>query len=241
MKIIAVIIARGGSKGIPNKNIINFFGKPLIAWTIEACLKGGIESVWVSSDSEEILDISKKYGAEIIKRPEIYASDKSTSESAWIHAIKFINDNLSKSPDWILAHQVTSPLTEPKDIKAALEKIKVSDYDSYFSGCIVDDLLIWEKDQDNKLNSINYNWKDRKRRQESKKQFVENGAFYIFKPANLIETENRFGNNIGIIEMENWKIFELDELSDMDILKLLMQKVVNPVTKNNKDEFEFRK
>ena len=61
MKIVAIILARGGSKGIPKKNIINFCGKPLIAWTIEQCLNGGIEDVFVSSDSKEILSISKSY------------------------------------------------------------------------------------------------------------------------------------------------------------------------------------
>ena len=63
VNIVAIIIARGGSKGIPNKNIMNFCGKPLIAWTIDACLKGGVTSVWVSSDSDEILEISKTFGA----------------------------------------------------------------------------------------------------------------------------------------------------------------------------------
>jgi CMP-N,N'-diacetyllegionaminic acid synthase len=234
MNIIAIIIARGGSKGIPNKNIIDFFGKPLIAWTIDACIKGGIQSVWVSSDSSEILGISKKYGAKTIKRPKKFSGDESSSESAWIHAIEYLNKNFNKTADWIFAPQVTSPLTEPKDIKSALNKVKTSDYDSYFSGCAVDDLLIWEKNKNKKLKSINYNCNDRKRRQESKKQFVENGAFYIFKPKLLIKNKNRFGKNIGVIEMDNWKIFEIDELSDIKICKILFEKIVISESKNIK-------
>ncbi len=226
MNIIAIIIARGGSKGVPKKNIIDFFGKPLIAWTIETCIKGGIKSVWVSSDSSEILSISRKYGAKTIKRPKKFAKDESSSESAWIHAIKYLEENFNKKADWIFAPQISSPLMEPKDVESALDKIKKSNYDSFFSGCPVDDLLIWKENKNKKLNSINYNWNNRKRRQDSEKQFVENGAFYIFKPKNIIENENRFGKNIGVVEMENWKIFEIDELNDIEICKTLMEKII---------------
>ena len=85
MNIVAIILARGGSKGLPNKNILDFCGKPLIAWTIENCINGGASSVWVSSDSEKILEISKKYGANIIERPNEISGDLASSESAWLH------------------------------------------------------------------------------------------------------------------------------------------------------------
>ena len=92
--------------------------------------------------------------------------------------------------------QVSSPLTEPIDIKSALNKINDSEFDSFFSACRVEDLLIWEEDSNNNLNSINYNWRDRKRRQEIKHQFIENGAFYVFKPEILIKYNNRFGKKL---------------------------------------------
>ena len=91
INVSAIILARGGSKGIPNKNIIDFCGKPLIAWTIEQCLSSKhISEVWVSSDSQEILEVVKEYGAKTIKRPDDISGDFATSESAWLHAIEFI-------------------------------------------------------------------------------------------------------------------------------------------------------
>ena len=226
MNIIAIIIARGGSKGLPNKNIISFCGKPLIAWTIETCLKGGIKSVWVSSDSEKILKISEKYGASTIMRPSQYASDHSNSESAWIHAVEYLRKELKIKIDWVIAPQVTSPLTEPKDISKGILKIKTENHDSYFSSCAVEDLLFWKYKHEGKLRSINYDWQKRKRRQDVKKQFIENGAFYAFKPELLIKNKNRFGENIGKIEMDKWKIFEIDNLEDMKICEVLMKNMI---------------
>ena len=88
--IVAIILARGGSKGIPKKNIIDFCGKPLMAWTIEHCKMGGADQVYVSSDSHEILEIGMHYGALPIERPDAIADDKSTSESGWLHALREI-------------------------------------------------------------------------------------------------------------------------------------------------------
>tara|TARA_B100001057_G_scaffold80535_1_gene75785 strand:- start:17068 stop:17760 length:693 start_codon:yes stop_codon:yes gene_type:complete len=226
VKFISIIIARGGSKGIPNKNIIDFCGKPLIAWTIDACLKGGVTSVWVSSDSEQILEISKVYGANVIKRPKEFAKDTSSSEDAWNHAIDYLKIKMKITPDWVIAPQVTSPLTEAKDISSAILKANYQNFDSYFSCCKVSDMLIWETNKSEKLSSLNYNWKDRKRRQDSNKQYIENGAFYLFKPEVLKEKNNRFGNNIGFIEMDSWKIFEIDEYDDIKICKTLMQYMI---------------
>ena len=79
MKVAAIILARGGSKGIPNKNLMNFCGKPLIQWTIETCLKAGLNSIWVSSDSDKILKLSKQIGAKTILRPAHYAGISSTN------------------------------------------------------------------------------------------------------------------------------------------------------------------
>ena len=226
INIVAIIIARGGSKGIPNKNTINFCGKPLIAWTIDACIKGGATSVWVSSDSDQILEISKSFGAKLIKRPKEFAEDTSSSEDAWNHAIDYLEIEMRYSIDWVIAPQTTSPLTESKDISLGISKVKSQKFYSYFSCCPVSDTLIWGTDENNNLSSLNYDWKNRKRRQDNKKQFIENGAFYIFKPEVLKVNKNRFGENIGIIEMDNWKIFEIDTYEDIKICEILMQQMI---------------
>jgi CMP-N,N'-diacetyllegionaminic acid synthase len=222
LKITAIILARGGSKGLPNKNILNFCGKPLISWTIENCFNAGISSVWVSSDSDEILEISKKSGAQILKRPDSISNDNSTSEEAWLHAINYIESVKKTKIDFVFAPQVTSPLRETKDIINAIKIIDEQKLDSLFSSSIVEDLFFWEKDIDGTLESVNYDWKNRKRRQDITEKFIENGSFYFFKPNVLRSNNNRFGGKIGLVKMEFWKMFEIDSKEDFKMCSALM-------------------
>ncbi len=221
MNVVAIILARGGSKGIPQKNIIDFCGKPLLAWSIEHCVDGGINRVYVSSDNEEILNISKKYGAQTIKRPKNISGDKATSESAWLHALDCIHNKPEKI-DWVMAPQVTSPLRTANDIQSGIVKASTGKYDSLFSCSISEDLFFWEQ-QNGSFKSINYDWKDRKPRQDMPKQYIENGSFYLFRPEVLIKNNNRFGQKIGIVEMEFWKMFEIDSMEDLRMCSVLMQ------------------
>ena len=131
-KIHAVILARGGSKGIKNKNLILINGKPLIYWSIKRCLESEkISNTWVSSDNKKILNISEKFGAQIIKRPKKLATDKSSSDMAWHHAIKYIKkiDNVN----YIVGVQPTSPIRGKKDFDNAIKKQFYKKYDSLFS------------------------------------------------------------------------------------------------------------
>ena len=225
MNVVAIILARGGSKGVPKKNIIDFCGKPLIAWTLDNCIKGGANSVWVSSDSDEILEISSNYGANKIKRPDDIAGDFATSESAWLHAIDYI-EQAEEKIEWVVAPQVTSPLREASDISKAIALAKENIHDSFFSCSVAEDLFFWQKNKDGNLDSVNYDWRNRKRRQDIPKQFIENGSFYIFKPQVLRNTNNRFGSNIGIVEMEFWKMFEIDSFDDLKMCSALMREFI---------------
>lgn len=222
MNTVAIILARGGSKGIPKKNIIDLCGKPLIAWTIENCIKGGADSVWVSSDSDEILDVSKQFGAKVIKRPDDISGDFATSEVAWLHAIEYIEELSGTNIDWVLAPQVTSPLREAKDIAAGIKKASMGEFDSFFSCSVAEDLFFWQRNESGEMDSVNYDWRNRKRRQDIPKQYIENGSFYLFKPEVLRTNNNRFGKKIGIVEMEFWKMFEIDSPEDLKMCKALM-------------------
>ncbi|WP_276359568.1 acylneuraminate cytidylyltransferase family protein [Daejeonella sp. H1SJ63] len=221
MNTVAIILARGGSKGIPKKNIIDFCGKPLIAWTIENCIAGGANSVWVSSDSDEILKVSEQYGAKSIKRPDDISDDFATSEKGWLHAIDFIGQ--TEIIDWVLAPQVTSPLREAKDIALGIKNASEGIYDSFFSCSVAEDLFFWQKNTAGQLDSVNYDWRNRKRRQDIPKQYIENGSFYMFRPEVLRANNNRFGSSIGIVEMEFWKMFEIDSQEDLKMCSALMK------------------
>jgi len=221
--VVAIILARGGSKGIPGKNIIEFCGKPLIIWTIEQLKQSrGISSVWVSSDSEKILSVSKTFGAEIIHRPAEISNDKATSESGWLHALEYIENKVG-CVDLVVAPQVTSPLREPSDIERGLRDFQEKKCDSMFSCSVVEDLFFWEKLPDGKLRSVNYDYRNRKRRQDISKKYIENGSFYLFKPGVLRKFNNRFGGKIGVTQMEFWKMFQIDKPSDIKLCQIIMR------------------
>ena len=224
MNTVAVILARGGSKGIPKKNIIDFCGKPLLAWTIEHCLDGGVDSVYVSSDSDKILKVGEEYGAVSINRPEEISGDTATSESGWLHALEVIEEKTTNL-DWILAPQVTSPLRSADDIRNGFEIAKSGKFDSLFSCSIAEDLFFWEESSGN-LDSVNYDWRNRKRRQDIPKQYIENGSFYLFRPEVLRKNNNRFGGRIGVVEMEFWKMFEIDSMDDLRMCSALMKELL---------------
>jgi len=223
VNVVAIILARGGSKGIPGKNIINFCGKPLIVWTIEQLQQSrGINSVWVSSDSEKILSVSETFGAEIIHRPAEISGDAATSESGWLHAIDYIENKVG-CVDLVVAPQVTSPLRELVDIERGLRDFQEQKCDSMFSCSLAEDLFFWEKIPDGVLRSVNYDYRNRSRRQDIPKQYIENGSFYLFKPEVLRKFNNRLGGKIGVTQMEFWKMFQIDKPSDIKLCQIIMR------------------
>jgi N-acylneuraminate cytidylyltransferase len=217
-------LARGGSKGILNKNIINFCGHPLLAWTVmQLKLSLCVDDVWISSDSENILNVGQKYGAIPILRPRELSEDKTSSESAWMHALDVIQTKTKKIPDYIVAPQVTSPLRDPYDIQNAVNLIISSKSDSLLSATEIEDFFIWEKNNNGLYVSKNYNYLDRKPRQDIKKKYLENGSFYIFKPEILRKNNNRLGGRICIYTMPRYKMFQIDNIEDVDLCLAVMK------------------
>ena len=187
--------------------------------------------VWVSSDDDDILDVAIKYGAKTIKRPFNISGDTATSESAWLHAINLLQQK-NILLDVILAPQVTSPLRESIDISNAISKFVEGNYDSMFSSSLAEDLFFWEE-SGIVIDSVNYDYKNRKRRQDIKEQIIENGSFYLFKPEIIQKYNNRLGGKIGHSKMEFWKMFEIDSLTDLKMCQLLMQGFLLETDENN--------
>jgi len=217
MKTATVILARGGSKGIPRKNIIDFAGKPLLAHSIEQAKASEYgNKVYVSSDDEEILTVAKDYGANLILRPEILAQDISSSETALLHAIHEIDDI-----DTVVFLQPTSPLREPKDIDNAIEALVNNSLDSVFSAVEAKDLCLWTCNRAGTPRSLNFNFENRKRRQELSGQLIENGSIYVFKTRTINRYNNRLGGNIGYSLMDNWKVHEIDDMDDLKMCEFI--------------------
>ena len=218
---IAIILARGGSKGIPNKNIKSFLGKPLLAWTIiQAMISKNISKVYLSSDSEKILKIGKKYNAITIKRPKNISGDKAKSEEAVLHVL----DNINYIPDAVVMLEPTAPLREPWDIDIGVESFYKDNLDTGFSGAILEDFLIWKENKRKKLTPINYNFKKKVPRQDREPEIVENGAIFIFKPSAIKKYNNRFGGKIGFFVNKFWQSFEIDNIDDWKFVKFVFEK-----------------
>ncbi len=226
MKTIAIIPARGGSKGIPKKNIITFCGKPLLSWTIQVALKSTlIDGVFVSTDSSEIAAVAQEYGAKVVMRPSEISGDLATSESALLHACEEVKKIHAPDLERIVFLQATSPLRESNELDGALKKFVEEDLDSLFSASMPEDMLFWRRSTMG-LESINYDYQSRKRRQDmdDKEVFIiETGSFYITKYDLLKKQKNRLGGKIGVWPVELWKSFEIDSQSGLELCETLMR------------------
>lgn len=221
-KTLAVIAARGGSKGIPHKNLLDLCGKPLIAWTVEqARAARGVDVVAVSSDSDQILAAAEAAGAVGVRRPDDISGDLASSESAWLHALEAIDERMGRF-ERIVALQATSPIREPGDIETALATFDRDHLDSLLSVCEVEDYFNWRIGA-NGPEPINYDYRNRRMRQQIEKRYLENGSFYVLIPSLLREQNNRLGGKIGFHVMERHKMFQIDRPEDVKLCAAIMR------------------
>lgn len=219
---LAIIPARGGSKRLPRKNVLDLNGKPLIAWSIEAGLKSKyIDTAVVSSDDEEILTVSQKYGASTIKRPDVLASDTATTFDTIKHTIESI-----EKYDYIVLLQATSPLRGDKHIDKAIELLEKKDADAVVSVCEMEHSPLWSNTLDESLSMENFLKEEvlNKRSQDLKKYYRLNGAIYICKTDNLLEEESFFlRENIFAYVMSRESSIDIDEEIDFKMANILMK------------------
>ena len=214
-KIISIIPARGGSKSIPKKNLKLLNGKPLIAYSIEQSLKSKlIDLTYVSTEDQDIKEVSLSYGAKVIDRPEEFATDEASTESVLLHASEFLNYDF----DIIVLLQPTSPLRLATQIDEAIELIISQKGDSLLS-VFENNSFLWAKNG----TSINYDHKNRPRRQDKDWELVENGSIYITRKEILLKEKNRLGGKILTYLMPRWMSFEIDEQFDFELVEYLLK------------------
>lgn len=237
-RCIAIIPARGGSKGIPRKNIMDFCGKPLVAWSIERALQSKhVGEVYVTTEDREIENISKEYGAKIIRRPANLATDTATAEEALLHAIGEIEKH--KEIDIVVFLQPTSPLRGKEDIDSAIEKFVSEKADSLLSAARLNSsFFAWEIVND-RLRSITYDYKNRPRRQDIAPNYRENGSIYIFKPEIMKREKNRLGGKMILYPMPLWRSYEIDESEDIGICEYFMHRIIEEHPKINKEDIQL--
>ena len=219
---LAIIPARGGSKRLSRKNILDLNGNPLITYSIEAGLKSQyIDKVIVSSDDDEILDVSNRYGVDGLRRPTYLATDTATSFDAIKHTI----ENL-KRYDYIILLQPTSPLRSSKHIDEAIELLEEKNADAIISVCEMEHSPLWSNNLDDSLSMKGF-LKDEvlnKRSQDLDIYYRLNGAIYICKVDRLLEQKSFFlKDNIFAYVMDRGNSIDIDEKIDFDFVSLLLK------------------
>ena len=225
-KVLAIIPARGGSKGVPRKNIKNFCGKPLIAWTIEEALKCKyIDRVIVSTEDQEIAAVSKKYGAEVpFTRPEELAKDETPGIKPILHAIYWLSKNENYYSDFTCTLQCTSPFRKAIYIGEALEQLVTGENDSIISICESEVNPYWmKKIEKGRLRDFMENSSTYTRRQDLPTIYRLNGALYIGKTDLLIKNRSWYTDNTTPYIMGRIDSIDIDDLVDFKIAEFLMK------------------
>lgn len=200
---LGLIPARGGSKGVPGKNIKEIYGKPLIVWSIEHALNAKkIDKVVVSTDSDEIATIARQAGAEVLIRPDYLASDTASTLDVMIHALE------NYPADIITLLQPTSPCRSEGLVDECIEEFIAGDYDSLATGFICD----YKEYGKNTLP-----------RQQIQGFFYDDGNVYVMKADNVMNGD-RYGKKIGHKFISRYENAEIDDMFDFWLLEKILEK-----------------
>ena len=223
MNIVAVIPARGGSKGIPLKNLQPVQDKPLIVHTIEHAQSSQlINRVVVNTDHSEIASVAKNCGAEVLSRPKEMGSDTSEVDPLLMWTVNKIEEIDSARVDIIVLLYPTAPLRRVSAIDEAINMVVSEGFDSVLS-LYRDETYLWRVN-DGVVEPTNYIPAERAPRQlEGWNQWAENKALYVMKRDLLMESGCRLGGRIGYVEMSKGESIDIDEPDDLDLCRQIMK------------------
>jgi len=225
-KIVAIITARGGSKGLPRKNVLDLNGKPLIAHTIDAAINSKLfKKVIVTTDDKEIKDVSLQYGAEVIDRPSELATDNASSLDVIEHALLELQAYGEDYFHFMLL-QPTSPLRNETHIQEAWKKYSNENASSLISVVEVEHtpfkMLIEKEDKIEPLTQ----WKDlTKPRQQLPKVFLPNGAIYISEVKKFLDKKNLFEEPLSVYIMKQEDSIDIDTKYDLSQAESKMKEI----------------
>jgi len=227
MECLAIIPARGGSKGIPRKNVLPLAGKPLIAYNIEqAHLAQKVSRVVVSTDDEEIAAVAQHYGAEVVRRPAEISGDTASSESALLHVLEHLHQSENYQPDLVAFLQCTSPLTLAEDIDGTIQALEDQGADTALA-VIPFHYFLWRSYPGNPDGAdaigINHDKKVRPLRQEREPQYLETGAVYVMNTAGFEIARHRFFGKTAMYVMPSERRLEIDEPVDFQVAEVLLR------------------
>lgn len=214
---VAVIPARGGSKGVPRKNLQAVGGRSLIARAVLAAVRSDeIERVVVSTDDADIANEAASAGADVVERPSGLAGDTATSESAITHVAASRPDLLPSDSITVFV-QCTSPFIDPAALDAAVRRVRSGDADSVFSA-VRSHGFLWTPTPDG-ARGINHEHRIRERRQDRPVEWLETGAFYVFRTAGFLQHRHRFFGRIEVQEIQARHAIEIDTPGDLELAR----------------------
>jgi len=225
--VLAIIPARGGSKGLPGKNIKELCGKPLIAWCLEtakAC--GSIDRVVVSTDDKNIADVAKKYGAEVpFMRPVELATDTTSTIDVIIHAVNWFEKYENYQPAYILLLQPTSPLRTAEDIEGAIQTLNDKNARAVVSVCEAEHHPWWSNTLPENDNMKDFIRSDilNERRQDLPVFYRLNGAIYLADTDYLHRHNGFFGPDTFAYKMPKSQSVDIDSAIDFKLAELLFE------------------
>lgn len=222
MSLLAIIPARGGSKGLPGKNLRPIAGKPLIAWSIEQALVAKcVTDVVVTTDADDIVAVARQCGATVPGlRPADLATDTAPTEPAMLHALAAM-EALNGQYDQVLLLQPTSPLRLPGTIDAAVTAFHVLKAESML-GVVESHAFFWQDDP----VRADYDFHNRPRRQDippADIRYRETGSLYVTDRDLLVNTRNRLGGNVVLFKMQECEGWEIDTVADFQKVEALMR------------------
>ena len=228
MKIVAFIFARGGSKGLPGKNIRLLGGKPLIAWSIEHALSvKRIERVIVSTDSKEIAAVAKQYGAEVpFMRPAELAQDNSPEWLAWRHALDYLRESSGSLPKAMVSVPTTAPLRLPLDIEKCLNEYEKGDADMIIT--ITDAhrspyFNMVKTNADGTVALVIPSESAMNRRQDAPLVYDMATVCYVAKPEFVMTHNGAFEGRVRAVHVPTERAIDIDTLLDFQIAEGLIK------------------
>lgn len=220
----AIIPARGGSKGIPRKNVRWIHGKPLIGWMIEAARAARlVDRTFVSTDDDEIAAVAASFGAETIRRPEALSGSLSRSEDALLHALDVLEQRGEALPEVVAFLQCTAPLTTADDIDRTVQLVLGGDYDCAMTATDFH-YFVWRRREDGGYEGVNHDASRRLMRQEREPQYLEVGAVYTMRCAAFRERQYRFFGRIGLHHVPADRTLEIDTVEDLALAENLLRR-----------------
>lgn len=222
MRILAVIPARAGSKGIPGKNLRTVAGRSLLAWSISAAQSSrrGLRVI-VSTDGDDIASEAQRCGAGVVKRPSAIAGHMASSEAALLHAMDELRTRESFEPDLLVFLQCTSPLTTGEDIDGTIDALLREDADSAFAAAPFHHFL-WRPGASGDWEGVNHDYRARQMRQERPEELVEAGAVYVMRAQGFREAGHRFFGKKTAFVMPARRRWEIDEPHDLVVAEALL-------------------